>query len=261
MISLKNGNLVSFNQYGSVYIWDVDNGYYTYPLNGGGPFDSLNFLPNGNFITSDVAYGYSAIYIWDKNDFNLITSITIPIRCLTILRNGYFAGTDPDDLIRIWDGGSLKRTIVTQSNYVYSLAELQNGLLAGGVNDNSIKIWNVTDGLLKKKLTGNNGTANILLVLRNGFLASTSPDNTIKIWNTDTGLLLKTLIEPGSINRIFQLSKNDYLYSYVAGKMRIWNTDTGGLVKSLDISTFFAFNYLKNGNLATGSSNKIQIWN
>ena len=53
----------------------------------------------------------------------------------------------------------------------------------------------------------------------------------------------------------------NYLYSNVAGMLRIWNTDTGALVKSIDISTNLAFTYLKNGNLATGSSNKIQIWN
>ena len=249
---MKNGYLACLID-SHVYIFNTDDGTFKNDFSIG---SFKFFLPNGNIVT----YDGNNVNIIDKNDLSFISNVYIQ-EFLTILKNGYYAGTNPSDLIRIYDDkGSLKKTIVAQSS-VYSLVELKNGLLAGGVSDNSIKIWNVTDVLLKKQLTGNNGIAYILLVLRNGYLASTSTDNTIKIWNTDTGLLLKTLKEPGSIDRIFQLPNNDYLYSNVVSKLRIWNTDTGSLVKSIDISSNFAFVYLKNGYLATGSSGKIQIWN
>jgi WD40 repeat protein len=61
---------------------------------------------------------------------------------------------------------------------------LQNGDLASGSSDYTIKIWNPIDGTLKRTLNGHTNVVYALTVLQNGDLASGSWDKTIKIWST-----------------------------------------------------------------------------
>ena len=66
---------------------------------------------------------------------------------------------------------------------VWSLAVLPNGHLASGSHDKTIKIWNPTDGIVIRTLSGHTDAVIELAVLPNGHLASGSEDKTIKIWN------------------------------------------------------------------------------
>ena len=75
------------------------------------------------------------------------------------------------------------------SNYVLSLAVLQNGNLASASADNSIRIWNGTDGGLIKKINAHSSNVLALAELKNGLLASGSLDKTIKVWDTDPVVL------------------------------------------------------------------------
>ena len=74
------------------------------------------------------------------------------------------------------------------NNNVRALVELQNGDLASGSWDNSIKIWNSSTGLLKRTLIGHTSWVSSLAVLQNGHLASGSADRTIKIWDRSNGV-------------------------------------------------------------------------
>ena len=68
------------------------------------------------------------------------------------------------------------------SNYVYSLATLDNGN-----KDGKIKIWDITVGKLKytfdQSKGGHKDWVVSLLSLENGYLASASLDTTVKIWD------------------------------------------------------------------------------
>ena len=73
------------------------------------------------------------------------------------------------------------------SNYVYSLATLENNYLASGDKDGKIKIWDITVGKLKytfdQSKGGHKDWVVSLLSLENGYLASASLDTTVKIWD------------------------------------------------------------------------------
>ena len=73
------------------------------------------------------------------------------------------------------------------SDTLWALASLVNGLLASGSDDNTIKIWEVTNGKLKYTFDQTNGghsnLVNLLESLENGYLASASADGEIKIWD------------------------------------------------------------------------------
>ncbi len=66
---------------------------------------------------------------------------------------------------------------------VSTLTVLQNGDLASGSYDTTIKIWNPIDGTLKRTLIGHIFSVSAFTVLQNGDLASGSSDFAIKIWN------------------------------------------------------------------------------
>ena len=79
----------------------------------------------------------------------------------------------------------LKSTLNGHSYGVLSLCYLDNGLLASGSRDNSIKIWRISTGKLVTTLKGHSDYVSSLSYLDNGLLASGSSDYSIKIWSLD----------------------------------------------------------------------------
>jgi WD40 repeat protein len=79
------------------------------------------------------------------------------------------------------------------SDSVYSLAVLQDGSLASGSHDNTIRIWDAKSDQTTKVLNGHSDWVYSLAVLQDGSLASGSHDNTILIWDTKAGQSTKVL--------------------------------------------------------------------
>jgi WD40 repeat protein len=121
--------------------------------------------------------------------------------------------------------GTLKRTLTGHTNWVRALAVLQNGDLASGSYDNTVKIWNANDGTLKRTLTGHTSYVDALAVLQNGDLASGSLDKTVKIWNANDGTLKRTLT--GHTDWVFALAvlqNGDLASGSYDNTVIIWNT-------------------------------------
>ena len=57
----------------------------------------------------------------------------------------------------------------------------------------TIKIWNISTGLLIRTLLGHTGELYGLIILNNGFICSGSGDTTIKFWEPNSGECIKTL--------------------------------------------------------------------
>ncbi len=145
------------------------------------------------------------------------------------------------------------------TNTVHSLAVLQNGNLASGAWDNSIKIWNTVENKLIATLKGHTGWIYCLTVLQNGCLASGSQDKTIKIWNTVEKKLIATL--KGHTGWIYFLAvlQNGFLASGSGdATIRIWNTLEKKLIITLKVHrhNVMALAVLPNGYLASGSGDK-----
>jgi WD40 repeat protein len=79
------------------------------------------------------------------------------------------------------------------TDYIRILLELENGLLASGSWDETIKIWDPIQGKLKYTFGKSNGghtdKVYCLALLENGYLASGSFDKTVKIWDITQGKL------------------------------------------------------------------------
>jgi WD40 repeat protein len=151
------------------------------------------------------------IKIWDYADLKkTITGHTSYVSSLVLLKNGNLASSSLDNTIKIWNTndfslinsfGSNKRSFIprglSRADQVklIPLVELQNAYLACASTDNTIKIFDVSDGSLKQTLKGHTDWIQSLAVLSNGILVSGSIDSTIKIWKPDTGEEVRTLTE------------------------------------------------------------------
>src|SRR5260221_217440 len=96
--------------------------------------------------------------------------------------------------------------------------------LATESSDNTIKIWDKSDGSLKRTLTGHTDCVNSLAVFQNGDLASGSSDNTIKIWDTNDGSLKRTLTRhTDSVYSLAVLQNGDLVSGAADNTIIIWD--------------------------------------
>ena len=68
---------------------------------------------------------------------------------------------------------------MTSNSPIYSLAVLDNGLVASsaGLNENKVRIWNVTNRALVRTLSGQTNYIFSMAALKNGYLACAGADN------------------------------------------------------------------------------------
>jgi WD40 repeat protein len=175
----------------------------------------------------------------------------------------------------------LKKTIETGDS-IYSLLELENGYLASGGDAGIIKLWNITDGSLKKILTGLGTTVDILIQLNDGKLFcshyGSSPyyrDSTqIIIYNITDGFLRTYSYINGALISILKLYNGNllafryiyynYYYSDNYYPISILNGTDASLITIFNNDPNLGINnliFLKNGYLAGGGSDgQIRIY-
>ena len=73
-------------------------------------------------------------------------------------------------------------TLEGHEDFVCSLAVLEDGRLASGSDDCTIKIWDLAIGACVATLEGHDDAVRSLAVLEGGRLASGSDDWTIRTW-------------------------------------------------------------------------------
>lgn len=148
------------------------------------------------------------------------------------------------------------------TRYVSCLAILNDGLLASGSDDKTIKIWNLKAGTQIKILTNHKAKITSLLDLKDGRLASTSEDNTLKIWNMSNENVIKSFKFP-TIKTLVYLT-NDLVACGWSDGISILNIKNNAI--EFNNTLIKNINYLitlDNVSLAFSSSNSksIYIWN
>ena len=120
-------------------------------------------------------------------------------------------------------------------------------LLASGLRDSTIKVWNLSTGRVHSLLKGHGGAVTTIDFSRDGrFLVSGSRDKTIKVWDIGPGKEVRTITQ-GLSQGIYQvrfspdaktiaagsweLTKKD---PPVAGFAKIFSTETGMELKRLE---------------------------
>ena len=138
---------------------------------------------------------------------------------------------------------------------------------ASGVNDHTIKLWELATGRVVKTLTGHTGGINsVTYSLDGAYLASGSADDgTVKIWEVGTWNCVKTL-EASEGRALCYSPDGAYLAGSSAsdGTVKIWEVRTWNCVKTLKASGGKALCYSPDGAyLASASAddgNTIELW-
>ncbi|PCI36007.1 MAG: hypothetical protein COB50_05195 [Thiotrichales bacterium] len=276
LVVLDNGVLTSGSANGKeIKIWDISNGkcLKTLRMDYLGRPCNLMALGSGMLI-SGSNYGYTML--WDINsgkclkDFeNCVWGGSLTMLGSDVLTSATFASGSLKE-IKIWEmkkgffGFKCKclKTLSGHSDSVRSLVALDNGMLASGSNDGTIKLWEISSGKCLRTLTGHSNYVESLVALDNGMLASGTEEE-IKIWNISSGKCLKTL--KGSNGRLMVLV-NGVLATGTGGyekTIKLWDISSGKCLKTLSGHSDYVWSLvaLDNGMLASGSvDNTIKIW-
>jgi WD40 repeat protein len=114
-----------------------------------------------------------------------------------------------------------------------SLGILKNGSIVSGSGDFTVKIWDVTKGLINS-LKGHNGGITKVIVLQNQEIVSGSSDSTIIVWNSLDGSIKYNLTtHTKAIDDIIQL-KDGNVISTSSGEtsLKLWNSNNWTLISS-----------------------------
>jgi WD40 repeat protein len=185
---------------------------------------------------------------------------------------------------------SLQTTLKGHALTVTSAAiTADNNTIISGSKDNTIKLWNLVSGQLKRTLIGHTGVVNYLNVTTDGKYIVSADSKNVRIWNLLTGALIreiknletvsfikttqdgKTLVIDGGTQIIKSTKTTDsYGYKYsseVETKkylIRVLNLNTGVLRNNLvHNESFTSVEISRSGNILVSGNEtgKLNIWN
>jgi WD40 repeat protein len=155
-------------------------------------------------------------------------------------------------------------------------------ILAAGMSDATIKLWNGKTGQLLRTLTGHKYAVRAITILPDGqTLISSSSDKSIKFWNLQSGQLIRTLTSSQNVYSLIVSPDRQSLVSFTApnyytwlnpssfnldnGSVQLWDIDRGKIVRTFSYSKDLANPVLFGQDsqiLISGSNdNTIKLWN
>ncbi len=273
---LPNGHVASCSNDNTAKIWDpttwilIQN--YTGHTSG---VVALEYINTDTMASS--AYDQT-IRIWSISTGVTIRTFTNDqnqnknVLSLALLTNGYYLASGLENgviLIYNINNGSLMFSFQGHTNKVNDLVLLNsNDLLASSSDDNTVRIWNLTESdnvqyEILFSLNGHSSNVQGLKLVSSDLLASGSSDNTVILWNITTGTLYKTLTGHTS-GIMFTIDTSDLKTFFSASydsQIKQWEASTGILLNSctssLSISALAVLNEVKTITTTTSTTTGI----
>ncbi len=198
---------------------------------------SVSFSPDGKSVLSAGGRD-GTIRLWDVASTRLLKTLdTGPVDLVRFLPDGRRAATShPRGIVKLWDIplGRLLRTFDnSDDNYeqVNSIVFSSDGSTMLCASYHSLRVWDVTSGILLRKFgehTGNINSASLSpdgrTVLSGGFF------NGLKQWDVSTGSLVRALGETGWTRSIVFSKDGNLTLSEDMSMLSLWDVRNGQLL-------------------------------
>lgn len=239
----SNGNILASSPYGpqpdaGVLLRSIlDNSLlHTLPIQFHGP-DAVVFSPDGSMLA--VGEMYASV---DANG-----------------QSNYWG------VLNLWDamGGELLRSIDGYSFPVAFSPDGQYLASGGGVIDNTVRIWRLSDGAMVQSFPHTDRLYAIAYTPGGQFIASSGRDNRIRLWRVSDGSLTGTMEGISSPVKKIMFSPDGTILISMSedGTLRFWTVSTSSLLATLS-EALYDFDISPDGKiLALGSlDGTIKIW-
>lgn len=221
--SPDNKKLISTGEDQVIRILDIESGNEINKLTGHtSAITSIAISPDGKYLISGSMD--KTLKTWELSTGKILNSLVVnsPVLCVSFSNSTVAACGTIDDRIIIYDCGknSVQKTFNSNSaSSVNAISFAGNGnLIIGGYGNNTIKIWDVSQGLIIKNLKDHWGSINSVSSNANiPLFISGSNDKTICVWSISDFSNLQTLKGHDNIVNAVLLS-NDGKTIYAAGK-------------------------------------------
>lgn len=227
---LKDGTLASGSDDKSIIFWNVTSFVSRQIIANAHSDRVLAFeqTPEG-YLVSSSASAAGDIKVWNKSTNGMRTLMytlvnpfnSTGILCLKMINDTHLASglqktwTTAYGYIIIWNLVSRTQALVIgqHSNHVNVFELLSNGQLASGSNDNTVKIWSITNNVATKvhDFEPFNHNVYCLKQIRDGSLAIGGRETGVYFWNVSDSLLLAYEIDKYN-NYVTQKPCLNFLY-------------------------------------------------
>jgi WD40 repeat protein len=227
---LPDGRLASSSCDGTIRIWNMPDGTCNQVLDGRcqSGICTLHALYDGRLLS--VAKD-NTVQIWNVNNVNCkqtASEKTIEIRAVCVIPENRVAIGRDDGKICIWAvNGICEKVLEGHTLGVSSLGVLPDGSLVSGSFDQTIRIWNISDGKCVKVLECED-LIFALCVLSDGRLAVGSGPE-ISLWNISAGVCEKKVLSGRNLIIAFCELPNSHVASIsVYDAVVLWDFSEGG---------------------------------
>ncbi|HEY9633193.1 MAG TPA: WD40 repeat domain-containing serine/threonine-protein kinase [Coleofasciculaceae cyanobacterium] len=159
---------------------------------------------------------------------------------------------------------ALINTLTGHSDIVRSIAISPDGqTIVSGSNDQTIKIWQLSSGILRRTLSGHTSWISTVAISPDGqTVVSGSGDTTIKVWQLSTGKLLRTLT--GHSRSVYAVAISPDGQTLVSGSsdntIKIWQLSSGQLLRTLTKHSYGVHSMTISPDAQTLVSGNGEIW-
>lgn len=207
-----------------------------------GSIGRIAWSPDGKKLASPSDDG--TIRIWDFETGECLRTLSGHINhvgCVVYDNTGrILVSSGGDHTLRFWDPIVGKQTnIFKLERSIRSLAFSNSGkLLAGGLTDGRINVWETSDDKLLHSFTAHMGTVLGIAFAPNGLLLASvaTRDRSVRVWDVVTGkLAFKFEGPPGPITSVC-FSNSGLLLAIGAsnGVIQVWESGSGKILRTLE---------------------------